>query len=183
MGIASSCRPTANRAPVCATGIQKTKAGQNWNSGRPLFPKSHLPVFALFSPCYLLLEKLSNSLIPLRDLPFRAQLPPCFSWKISLFPGKNRKTEPIFRLAMPDGLLGILGHQALEFGLGLLVFGMGRASTGKDCSKPRADVGRTHVDDAHRFDARLRRLGLNKRGGSLSAQRQNFRSAVTMRCW
>jgi hypothetical protein len=35
----------------------------------------------------LLLEKLSKSLIPLSDCPLRAQSPPCFSWKISLFPG------------------------------------------------------------------------------------------------
>ena len=34
----------------------RLRPGKNGNSGRPLFPKSHLPV----SVCYLLLEKLSN---------------------------------------------------------------------------------------------------------------------------
>jgi hypothetical protein len=35
--------------------------------------------------CYLLLEKLSKSLIPRGDYPFVLNRPPCFSWKISLF--------------------------------------------------------------------------------------------------
>ena len=59
---------------------------------------------------------------------------------------------------MADRLLGIFGHQALEFRLGLFVFQVGRASAGKDCSKIRPGVRRAHIDDPNRCDARLRRL-------------------------
>ena len=67
----------------------RLRPGKNGNSGRPLFPKSHLPV----SVCYLLLEKLSNykSLIPLSDCPFVLNRLPVFLGKYPLFPGKNRE--------------------------------------------------------------------------------------------
>ena len=59
---------------------------------------------------------------------------------------------------MADRLLGVLRHQALELGLGLLVFEIGRAGAGKDAGELRPGVGRTHVDDADRLDPRLWRL-------------------------
>jgi hypothetical protein len=45
----------------------------------PPVSKESSPVFSLFPLCYLLLEKLFKSLIPLSELPVRAQSPPCFS--------------------------------------------------------------------------------------------------------
>ena len=47
---------------------------------RSLFPKSHLPVFV----CYLLLKKAISLSVIAR---FVLKSPPCFSWKVSLFPG------------------------------------------------------------------------------------------------
>src|ERR1019366_7831825 len=67
------------------------------NSGRPLFPKSHLPV----SVCYLLLEKLSKSLIPLSDCPFVLNRLPVFLGKYPCFPGKTGKWW-----APVDGFMG-----------------------------------------------------------------------------
>src|ERR1035437_2481723 len=47
------------------------------------------PCFQESSPCFLSVicfwRNYLKSLIPLSDLPVRAQSPPCFSWKISLF--------------------------------------------------------------------------------------------------
>ena len=84
---------------------------------------------------------------------------------------------------MADRLLGILRHQALELGLGLFVFEMGRPGPGKDAGEFRPGIGGAHVDDADRLDARLGGSTPNRRGGSpLSTQRQNFLSAVMMRC-
>ena len=59
---------------------------------------------------------------------------------------------------MADRLLGILRHQALEFGLGLFVLEMRRPGPGEDHGKLRPGIGRAHIDDAHRLNARLRRL-------------------------
>jgi hypothetical protein len=49
IGVNSSCRPTGKPALSAATGSKNDpKPGKkNANSGRPLFPKSHLPVFSL----------------------------------------------------------------------------------------------------------------------------------------
>src|SRR6202166_5278439 len=69
------------------------KPGKNRNSGRPLFPKKSspcfLPVFSLFSLCYLLLEKLSKSLIPLSDCPFVLNRLPVFLGKSPCFRKKQ----------------------------------------------------------------------------------------------
>ncbi len=67
--------------------------------------------------------------------------------------------------AMPDGLLSIFRHEAFQFGFGLLVFEMRRSSPRKDPSELRPGVRRAHVDDAHRFDARPRRLGAEQDRG------------------
>jgi hypothetical protein len=42
-----------------------------------------------------------RSLIPLSDLPVRAQSPPCFSWKISLFSGEKQGSSA-------DSAIGVL---------------------------------------------------------------------------
>ena len=84
---------------------------------------------------------------------------------------------------MPDGLLGIFRHQTLQFGLGLFVLEISRTGPGKDPGELRPSIGGAHVDDAN---ASIRGFGgsmPNRRGGSpLSTQRQNFRSAVMIRC-
>ena len=49
---------------------------------------------SLFSLCYLLLEKLSKSLIPLRDCPFVLNRLPVFLGKSPCFRGKNRFVYP-----------------------------------------------------------------------------------------
>jgi hypothetical protein len=82
--------PDSKPALICATGSKNDpKPGKNGNSGHPLFPKSHLPVFSLFSLCYLLLEKLSKSLIPLSDCPFVLNRLPVFLGKYPCFPEKT----------------------------------------------------------------------------------------------
>jgi hypothetical protein len=52
------------------------------------------PCFQESSPCFLSVicfwRNYLKSLIPLSDLPVRAQSPPCFSWKISLFSGEKQ---------------------------------------------------------------------------------------------
>src|SRR5258708_36518771 len=55
--------------------------------GAPLFPR----VSSLFSLCYLLLEKSSKCLIPLRDCPFVLKSPPCFLGESPCFPEKTPK--------------------------------------------------------------------------------------------
>ena len=42
--------------------------------------------------------------------------------------------------AMPDGFLGVLRHQAFEFGLGLFMFEMGRSGSGKDAGELRPGI-------------------------------------------
>src|ERR1017187_1238393 len=52
------------------------------------------PCFQESSPCFLSVicfwRNYLKSLIPLSDLPVRAQSPSCFSWKISLFLGEKQ---------------------------------------------------------------------------------------------
>src|SRR3984957_1109614 len=49
--------------------------------------------------------------------------------------------------AVPDGLLGVLRHQALEFGLGVFVLQKGGSALPKQAGEFRPRIGRTHVDD------------------------------------
>src|SRR6516162_7435651 len=60
--------------------------------------------------------------------------------------------------AMADGLLGILGHQAFELGLGLFVLHMDRPGAGKNRGKLSPRIGRGHVHSAYGLEPRLRRL-------------------------
>src|SRR5262245_3648634 len=50
---------------------------------------------------------------------------------------------------MPDRLLGVFGHEGLQFGLGILVFEESRACAAKDSGKFRPSVRGAHVDDAY----------------------------------
>src|SRR6185437_3447560 len=60
--------------------------------------------------------------------------------------------------AMPDRLLSILRHQALELSLGLLVLKMSLPSAHKDPGKFRPSIGGSHIHNAHRVDARFWRI-------------------------
>ena len=72
--------------PLCATGSKKNpKPGKNENSGRPCFQRD----ISLFSLCYLLLEKLSKSRIPLGDCPFVLNRLPVFLGKSPCFREKT----------------------------------------------------------------------------------------------
>ena len=77
--------------------------------------------------------------------------------------------------AMPGRLLGILRHQALQFGLGVLVLHEGRSGLAKHRREFRPGIGRAHVDDAHCLDAGPRRLGAEQS----EAGRRSQRSART----
>ena len=55
-------------------------------------------------------------------------------------------------------LLAIVGHKAPQLGLGLFMFKMSGPGPHKDGGQLCPGIGRTHVDNAHRFDARPRRL-------------------------
>ncbi len=48
------------------------------------------PVFSLFLSVICFRRNLSKCFISHGDCPFALNRLPCFSWKISLFPGKNR---------------------------------------------------------------------------------------------
>src|SRR4029077_13038631 len=54
--------------------------------------------------------------------------------------------------AVTDRLLGILGHQALELGLGLLMLEMSLPGADEDVGKFRPGIGGGHIDDADRLD-------------------------------
>ena len=59
---------------------------------------------------------------------------------------------------MPNRHLGIFRHQALQFGLGLLMLEMCLVSSRKDRGELRPSVRRTHVDNPHGFKPRFGRL-------------------------
>ena len=59
---------------------------------------------------------------------------------------------------MPDRLLGILRHQALEFTFGQFVLEMRVPRPGKNSSELRPGVGGAHVDNADRFNSWFGRL-------------------------
>src|ERR1700682_5737325 len=66
--------------------------------------------------------------------------------------------RPFGPKAMPDRLLGVFRHQALELGLGALVLQESRPGPGKHPSKLGPGIGRAHIDDANGGDAGPRRL-------------------------
>src|SRR5437016_63869 len=59
---------------------------------------------------------------------------------------------------MADRLLGVLRHQGLEFGLGLLVLEEGRPGRAEHRGKLSPGIGGGHVDDADGRNARAGRL-------------------------
>src|SRR5216683_5251540 len=67
--------------------------------------------------------------------------------------------------AMPDCLLGVLGHEALQFDLGVLMLQKCCSGLTKDCGEFRPGIRRTHINDAYGFDAGSRQLGKEQARG------------------
>src|SRR5260370_18033733 len=84
--------------------------------------------------------------------------------------------RPLGPNPMPDGLLGVFRHQALELGLVALVFKKRRAVPPKHPGKFGPGIGRAHVNDANGSDPRPRRLGAQqpRRLGALAAAPELF---------
>src|SRR6516165_8447942 len=61
-----------------------------------------------------------------------------------------------------DRLLGIFRHQALQFGLGSFVLEKGIASRPEHGCELGPCIGRAHVDNSHRLDARSRWLDIKE---------------------
>src|ERR1700758_328278 len=66
--------------------------------------------------------------------------------------------------AVPDGLLGILGHQGLELAFGPFVVEKCAPGVAEEHGELCPGIRRTHVDNADRLDARPRRLGIDEMG-------------------
>src|SRR6516164_5114901 len=64
--------------------------------------------------------------------------------------------------AVPDGLLGILGHQGFELGFGPFVVEKGVPGVAEESSELRPGIRRAHIYDADGLDARPRRLGIDQ---------------------
>src|ERR1700682_939472 len=54
--------------------------------------------------------------------------------------------------AMPNRLLGVFGHDPLQFGLGSLVLEKSRPGPAKYAGKLGPGIGRAHIDDANGGD-------------------------------
>src|SRR5450759_4967289 len=61
--------------------------------------------------------------------------------------------------AMAEGFLGVLWHQDLELGFGLFMLQECRAGLAKHPRQFGPGIGCTHINDAHRCDARPWWLG------------------------
>src|SRR5438128_1761298 len=66
---------------------------------------------------------------------------------------------------VPDCLLGVLRHEPLELRLGGLVLEIGLARAPEHAGEFRPGVGRAHIDDTDRFNARPWRLGAEEARG------------------
>src|ERR1700688_151274 len=66
---------------------------------------------------------------------------------------------------MASCLLRILGHQALELRLGLLVFEVRIPAADKDAREFGPGIGGAHIDNANRLDSRLWRVDTEKGRG------------------
>src|SRR5262249_26425933 len=66
--------------------------------------------------------------------------------------------------AVPDGLLGILGHQGFELTFGLFVVEKGAPGVAEERRELGPGIRRTHIDDADGLDAGPRRLGQDEVG-------------------
>src|SRR5262249_52471861 len=62
---------------------------------------------------------------------------------------------------MPDGFLGVLGHQGLELAFRPLVVEKGMPGVAEQLCELGPRIGRAHIDDADGIDTRPRRLGID----------------------
>src|SRR5258708_38623717 len=63
---------------------------------------------------------------------------------------------------MAGRCLGVLGHKGLELRLGILMLEVSLAGAPKPAREFRPGIGRAHVDDPSRLDARSRRLDIKQ---------------------
>src|SRR5262245_2316200 len=70
----------------------------------------------------------------------------------------STRFRPLGPHPMPDRLLGVLRHQCLQFGLGILVFEKSRTRAAENPCKFRPRVRRAHVDDAYGLNTNPRWL-------------------------
>src|SRR5262249_58043106 len=66
--------------------------------------------------------------------------------------------------AVPNGLLGILGHQGLELAFCPFMVEKGASGVAEEGSEFRPRIRPAHIDDADGLDARPRRLGIDEMG-------------------
>src|SRR5262252_4796532 len=66
--------------------------------------------------------------------------------------------------AVPDGFLGILGHQGFQLAFGPFMVEKGLPGVAEERGELRPGIRRTHIDDADGLDARARRLGIDEMG-------------------
>ena len=66
---------------------------------------------------------------------------------------------------MADRLLGVFRHQAFKLGLGFLVLKIRSAGCPEYAGELGPGIGRAHVDDPHRLDARPRRFNAEQARG------------------
>src|SRR5262249_8145554 len=66
--------------------------------------------------------------------------------------------------AVPDGLLGIIGHQGFELAFGPFVVENGASSIAEERGELSPGIGRAHIDGADGLDAWPRRLGIDEMG-------------------
>src|SRR5262245_30848489 len=64
--------------------------------------------------------------------------------------------------AVPDGLLGILGHQGFELALRPFVVEKGAPGVAEERGELGPGIRRGHIDDADGLDAWARRLGIDQ---------------------
>src|SRR5262245_10025892 len=64
--------------------------------------------------------------------------------------------------AVPDGLLGILGHQGFELAFGPFVVEKGAPGVAEERGELRPGIRCAHIDDADGLDARPWRLGIDQ---------------------
>ena len=67
--------------------------------------------------------------------------------------------------AVAGRLLGVLGHQPLEFDLGPLMLEKGGAGRAEHAGEFRPRVGRAHINDPHGLDPRSRWLNAEEARG------------------
>ena len=121
------------------------------------------------SPCFLSVicfwRNYLKSLIPLSDLPVRAQSPPCFSWKISLFSGEKQGSPAakLMPLSVDAGSHSLQCHKPADVIGEFLQADLGFRSDNTDRPVLVFHPDKTRLIEFGRFAANDRKLrGLGK---------------------